>query len=65
MKLSEILFTSERFKKARLLKSIKLNNGEKRKNGDIIDILKLKDGTFHAEDNNWACKVVSDEFKLI
>jgi hypothetical protein len=67
MKLSEYLFSGERvFKKARLLKTIKLDNGKKRKKGDIVDILlKFSNGEFHAEDNEWACKLKSTEFKFI
>ena len=67
MKLSEYMFNGERvFKKARLLKTIKLDNGEKRKKGDLVEILlEFPDGTFHAEDNDWACKIKSEEFEYV
>jgi hypothetical protein len=67
MKLSDYLTSGQVIhKQGKLLKSIKLDNGEKRKKGDIISIvLDFEDGTFHAEDNDWACKVTKDEFKFI
>ena len=67
MKLSEYLLQGTFLnKKAKLLKTIKLDNGEKRKKGEIVSIIKdNEDGTFHAEDNEWACKVTINEFQYI
>jgi hypothetical protein len=53
-------------KQAKLTKSITLDNGEFRNKGDEVTIVKDNaDGTFHAEDNDFACKVQFDEFKYI
>lgn len=67
MSLFEYLLSGKTInKKAKLLKSIKLSNGEKRKKGDIVYIMKEFDnGEFHAEDNDWACKVVQKEFEYV
>ena len=67
MKLSEYLLQGKvLFKKVKLKKDIKLNNGEIRKRGDIVSLLmENENGTFHAEDNNWACRLTSDEFEVI
>ena len=67
MKLSEYLLQGKvLFKKVKLKKDIKLNNGEIRKRGDIVSLLmENKDGTFHAEDNEWACTVNRSEFEMI
>ena len=51
---------------AKLLCDISLENGETRKKGDTVSILmKNKDGTYHAEDNDWACKLKRNEFEFI
>jgi hypothetical protein len=67
MKLSEYLLSGKMInKKAKLLKTIKLNNGEKRKKGDIIYIMKeFENGQYHAEDNDWACHITRDEFEYL
>ena len=67
MKLSEYLLQGKiLYKKAKLLIDLDLDNGEPRKKGDIITILKdNQDGTFHAEDNDFACKVTRNEFEYI
>ena len=68
MKLSE-MFAQGQFlgnKKGKLLKTIKLDNGESKKKGSVVSILmKNADGTYHAEDNDWACKVTADEFTFV
>lgn len=68
MKLSEYLTNNKMLfgKKGKLLIDIKLNSGEIRKKGDIVDILLDKgDGKYHAEDNDWACTVTEKEIKFI
>ena len=51
-------------KPAKLLIDLELDSGESRKIGDTITIVKdNEDGTFHAEDNDFACKVSREEFK--
>lgn len=67
MKLTEYLLQGKRVnKKAKLKIAIKLSNGERRKKGAVITIVKdNEDGTFHAEDNDWACKVTKDEFEYV
>jgi len=53
-------------KKAKLLVDMKLDNGEKRKKGDVVSLVMInRDGTVHAEDNDWACKLNRDEFETI
>lgn len=61
------MFSGKRInKKAILTKRIKLSNGEVRKKGDEVTIvLDFGDDTYHAEDNEWACKVSAKEFKFI
>jgi hypothetical protein len=65
MNLSEYLLSGTIInKQAKLLKSIKLNNREIRRQGDVVTIMKRNvDGTYHAEDNGWACNVERNEFK--
>ena len=67
MKLSEYLLQgTPLFKKAKLTKSIKLDNGEKRKKGTIVSIIKQNpDGTYHAEDNGFACLLEKEDFEYI
>jgi hypothetical protein len=64
MNLLDYMFSGTRInKKATLTKRIKLSNGEIRKKGDEVTILlDFGDGTYHAEDNEWACKVSKNEF---
>ena len=67
MKLSEYLLQGKILeKKAKLNIDLDLDNGESRKKGDIVTIVKdNQDGTFHAEDNEFACKVTRDEFVFV
>lgn len=67
MKLSEYLSSGKMLhRKAKLKKAIKLDNGEKRKKGDTVSIvMEFEDGTFHAEDNDWACKITKEEFTYL
>lgn len=67
MKLSEYLLSGTFVNKpAKLLVTIDLDNGEKRKKNDVVTIVKDNgDGTFHAEDNDWACKVTRNEFEYV
>jgi len=67
MKLSEYLLQGKILnKKAKLLIDLELDNDESRKIGDIVIIVKdNQDGTFHAEDNDFACKVTRNEFEYI
>jgi len=67
MKLTEYLVQGKFINKsARLNIDISLDDGEERQAGDIITIVKdNQDGTFHAEDNEWACKVERKEFEYI
>ena len=67
MKLSELLTQSTYInKKAKLLTDISLDNGEVRKKGDIISILlQTYDGKYHAEDNDFASRLDSNDFQYI
>lgn len=67
MKLSEYLLQGKMLnKKAKLKIDLDLDNDESRKKGDIISIVKdNEDGTFHAEDNGFACKVTRKEFEYV
>lgn len=67
MKLSEYLKQGKVInRKAELTIDINLNNGEYRKCGDEVSIvLENSDGSFHAEDNDWACTVKRKEFSWI
>lgn len=67
MKLSEYLLKGKLVnKKAKLKVDISLDNGLKRKRGAVVYIVKdNQDGTFHAEDNDWACQVIKEEFEFI
>ena len=68
MKLSDMLNQGTILfnKKAKLKKRIKLDNGESRKKGFVVSVLmKNSDGTYHVEDNDFACKVSSDEIEFI
>lgn len=53
-------------KEAKLLIDISLDNEESMKAGDIISILKnYGDGYYHAEYNDFACKVHMSEIEFI
>lgn len=53
-------------KKAKLLVDISLDNGESMDTGDIVSILKdYGDGFYHAEHNDFACKVHNSEIRFI
>jgi len=67
MKLSEYLNTGRIInKRGKLLIDIPLDDGETRKKGDIISILMDKgNGTFHAEDNDWAATISLTEFEWV
>lgn len=66
MKLSDFLSSGLMFsKKARLKTDIELDNGEMNK-GEIVSILKdYGDGYYHAEHNEFACKVHKSEIEFI
>ena len=67
MKLSEV-FSSGTFmhKEVRLLIDLDLDDGESRKKGDVVSIImKNHDGSYRAEDNDWACKMYDGEFEYI
>jgi len=66
-KLSDYLLQGKiMHKQARLKVDVNLDSGESRKKGSIITILlKNQDGTFHAEDNDFACKLTCDEFEYL
>lgn len=63
MKLSEYL----KLRKGKLKNDITTADGEIRKRGDIVYILmKNSDGTYHAEDNEWACLLnYPEDFEFI
>lgn len=67
MKLSEFMSSGLMFgKKAKLKIDISLNNGESMKKGEVVSILKdYGDGYYHAEHNEFACKVYKDEIEFI
>lgn len=67
MKLSEFMSSGLMFgKKARLTMGISLNNGESRKKGDIVSVLKdYGGGYYHIEDNDFACKASDSEIEFI
>lgn len=68
MKLSEYLSSGKILvgKKAKLKKRIKLDNGEVRKKGSEVSlVMEIGDGYYHAEDNDWACKVHKDEIEIL
>lgn len=51
---------------AKLKETIKLDNGEIRRRGEKVSILyKNGKGLYHAEWNDWACKLKEDEFIFI
>ena len=53
-------------RKAKLTVDISLDNGEKMKAGETVTILKdYGDGTYHAEHNDFACKIERSEFKFL
>lgn len=65
MKLSEVL-SGMMYKKAKLKLDIELNNGEKREKGDVVSILiNYGNGYYHAEHNEFACKVHESEIEFI
>ena len=67
MKLSEFLLSGRIIcKKGKLKIDVSLNNGEARKAGDVVSILKENgNGEYHAEDNDWACNLKQDEFDFV
>ena len=66
MKLSELLSQKMINRKAKLTVDIDLDDGEERFAGDIVSIMfEDSECRFHAEDNEWACKVMRDEFEYI
>lgn len=66
MKLSDFFNSEIMHKKAKLLIDIDLNNGESKKAGDIVSILKdYGKGYYHAEHNDFACKVHKSEIEFI
>jgi len=68
MKLSEYLSSGRimHSKKAKLKKLIKLDSGESRKKGSVVSVLMdFGNGSYHVEDNGFACKVTSDEIEFI
>ena len=67
MKLSKLLGSGRIVcKEIRLLIDIDLDDDESRKKGDIVSlIIEKNDGTFHAEDNGWACELKSEEFEYV
>jgi len=53
-------------KKGRLLQDITAEPHGVRRAGTIVCILmKNKDGTYHAEDGDWACKLEAGDFDFI
>ena len=67
MKLSEY-FSQARFihRSAKLLIDLELSSGECRKVGDVVSILmKNADGSYHAEDNEFACQLFEHEFEFV
>jgi hypothetical protein len=65
MKISEFFASGIIHKKARLLIDINLDNGERMKAGEIVSILKDYGDGYHAEHNDFACKVMYNEVELI
>jgi len=67
MKLSD-LFSNNRImhKKAKLLVDINLDDGESMEMGQTVSILlDYGDGSYHAEHNDFACKVFESEIEFI
>jgi len=67
MGILDYMFSGKRImKKAKLTRNIRLKTGIKRKiNDEVTIVLDFGNGTYHAEDNEWACKVTSDEFEFL
>lgn len=66
MKLSEFFSAGIMSRKATLNIDIDLNNGESMKKGEEVRILKdYGDGHYHAEHNDFACKVHQSEITFI
>ncbi|WP_337970227.1 hypothetical protein [Virgibacillus salexigens] len=66
MKLSEFMSEGIMHRKAKLLMDINLNNGESRKKGEIVSVLKnYGGGYYHIEDNEFACKASDSEIEFI
>lgn len=65
MSISEFFASGIIHKEARLLIDINLDNGEGMKAGEVVLILKDYGDGYHAEHNDFACKVSYDEVELI
>jgi len=66
MKLSEFFSSGIMSKRAKLKLDITLDNGESMNKGDEVSILKdYGKGYYHAEHNDFACKVYKDEIEFI
>lgn len=66
MKLSEFLSSGIMVKQAKLKVDIKLDNGEQMKKGEVVTILKdYGDGFYHAEHNDFACRVEKSEIEFL
>lgn len=65
MKLSEFFASGIIHKKARLLIDIDLDSGEGMKAGEVVSLIKDYGDGYHAEHNNFACKVLYKEVELI
>lgn len=66
MKLSEFFSSGIMMKEAKLKVDIKLDDGEQMKKGEVVSILKdYGDGTYHAEQNDFACRVNKSEIEFL
>ncbi len=65
MKLSEFFASGIICKKGKLLVDISLDNGESMKKGEVVNLLKDYGDGYHAEHNEFACKVAYKEVQVI
>ena len=65
MKLSEFFKSGIMHKQGRLLKDITLDNGESMNAGEVVSLLKDYGDGYHAEHNDFACKVSCDEVEIL